>query len=67
MKMSVNPLVMDEFLNGIKYPADKDDLMQTAVDNDAPNNFLEVLSKLPDRKYGSHVEVDKELNRLGWL
>ncbi len=62
--MRANPLVMDEYLNGIKYPADKDDLMQVAVDNDAPNDFLETLSKLPARKYESHIEVDRELGKL---
>ncbi len=63
--MRVNPLVMDEYLTGIKYPADKDDLMQIAVDNDAPNDFLETLGKIPDKKYKSHVDVDKELDKIG--
>ncbi len=64
MNMRANPLVMDEFLGGVKYPADKRVLIQIAVDNDAPNDFLEALYRLPDRRYESHVEVNKELDRI---
>lgn len=41
--MDVNPIELQKYLKGIDYPAGKDDLVQTAQSNGAPDEIVDAL------------------------
>jgi len=53
----MQPTSITKCLGGMDFPAYKDDIMEYAEDNDADDELLETLEKLPDRQYGSVAEV----------
>ena len=53
-----------QYLQGVEYPASKDDLVSTAEGNDAPPGFFERLVELPIREYSDHQDVAKALAGL---
>ncbi|HEX6937959.1 MAG TPA: DUF2795 domain-containing protein [Longimicrobiales bacterium] len=58
------PNKIQHSLKGISYPADKEDLLETAERNGAPQIVMEVLRRLPDREYGGPQDVMKEAKPL---
>lgn len=60
----VSPVKIQQSLKGISYPAKKDDLVETARGNDAPDMVMKVLERLPDREYDGPQEVMKETKPL---
>ena len=50
---------IEKFLKGIDFPASKQDLIQYAEDNNAPEHVIEVLNNMPDQQYGSAADVAK--------
>lgn len=54
---SRSPASIASFLEGISFPASKDDLMDYAEDNNAPQDVLDVLDQLPDQEYTSMADV----------
>ena len=59
-----SPIEVQKYLEGIEYPASKDELIQIAQDNDAGQEIFDTLNKLPDRDYESPTEVSMEIGRL---
>lgn len=59
-----SPSKIQRNLKGISYPASKDDLIETAERNDAPEIVMRVLKRLPDREYGGPQDVMKEMKPL---
>ncbi|MDP8957931.1 MAG: DUF2795 domain-containing protein [Actinomycetota bacterium] len=57
----VSPIDVQKSLQGVDYPAGKDDLVRHAEQQGADANVLEVLRKLPDRQYEGPSGVSKEL------
>jgi len=39
------------------FPANKDDIVEYAEDNDADEELLDTLQRLPDKQYGSMADV----------
>ena len=60
----VNPIQLQKALKGVKYPAKKKDLAQAAGENQADENILAVLKKLPDEEYGRPSDVSKAIGQL---
>ena len=60
----VNPVQVQKFLGGIDYPCSKQDLVDTAKDQGADERVMNVLKKLPDRKYDAPTDVTKEIGKL---
>jgi hypothetical protein len=54
---SRSPANIASFLEGISFPASKDDLMDYAEDNNTPQEVLDVLDQLPDQEYTSMADV----------
>lgn len=52
------------YLKGIHYPADKDTLIQTARNNNAPDNVMSWFERLPDRTYDRANHVEEEFGKL---
>jgi len=46
-----------QFLEGIDFPADKKQIMDYARDNNAPQDVLNILQRLPEGKYYSMASV----------
>ena len=50
---------VQSYLKGVRYPAQKADLLKAASGNGAPGEVMQVLEKLGDRQYGGPQEVMK--------
>src|SRR5712692_7734701 len=44
-------------LQALEYPATRDEIVQTAADNDAPVEVINFLKSLPKQRYGSYEEA----------
>ena len=47
-------------LEGVEYPADREDLVQSAADNDAPVDVINFLKSLPRERYDSEELVMRD-------
>ncbi len=56
---------VQQYLQGVDYPADKEDLISTAKSNNAPQDFIQELDGLAEEgsEYNSYAEV---LEALGY-
>lgn len=52
-----NPVTIEKYLKGIDFPADKDDIIACAEDNEAPEDVLDTLELLPERAYTDAADV----------
>ncbi|HPP75375.1 MAG TPA: DUF2795 domain-containing protein [Armatimonadota bacterium] len=48
---------ISEYLDDTAFPATREEIIQMAADNDAPDDILAELSRLPDTIYDSIHEV----------
>lgn len=60
---SVNPVQIEKYLRGVDFPAGKNDVIQCAEDNEAPDEVLSALNRLGDYQYNSPVDITKEVGR----
>ncbi len=60
----VSPIQLQQFLKGLDYPSNKQDLIEQAELNDADDDILAILHELPDIEYESPIEVSEELGSL---
>lgn len=58
----VNPIKLQKALGGVDYPASKEELIKNAEGKDADKDVLSFLRGLPDRKYETPADVNKEMN-----
>ena len=58
---NVDPIQVQKALGGVDYPADKEDLVKNAEKKDADDDVLSALKDLPDKKYETPADVNKEL------
>ena len=58
----VNPIKLQKALGGVDYPASKEDLIKNAEGKDADEDVLSFLRDLPDRKYETPADVNKEMS-----
>ena len=52
------------FLGDIEYPIRKGDLVERAMRQGAPEDVRRLFDRLPDREYGSIVEVSRAIGEL---
>jgi len=52
------------YLKGIDYPANKRKVLDTARSNNAPQNVMGYLNRLPEREYKSPVVIEQEFSKL---
>jgi Protein of unknown function (DUF2795) len=53
----ISPISLQKHLKGTNYPASKNDLVQRAQSNDAPNDVLAMIRQLPSESYDSPADV----------
>ena len=61
MAMQVNPIDVQKHLKGADYPASRDELVQTAERNDAPEEIVDALHDLPEQEYDGPDDVMEAL------
>ena len=59
-----SPANITHHLKGIDFPAGRDDLVKHAQKNDADEEILEVIRKMPDQEYGSMADVMKGVGEV---
>ena len=62
----INSIQLEEFLQGVDYPARKADLIIQARKNGADDNVRSTLEQLPDQQFQTPADVSQavgELNR----
>lgn len=58
-----NPVEMQKYLGGVDYPATRDALLEKAKSKGAPDDVLEHLRNMPDRRYDGPDAVSQEFVR----
>lgn len=59
-KGGANPVAVQAYLKGMTYPARKQDILDRAAENEAPDEIIAALEKISDREYGSPAELTRE-------
>lgn len=54
-----SPSNVAKYLKGIDFPAHREDLVKHAKKNDADEEVIDELKKMPDEEYGSMADVFK--------
>lgn len=60
----MNPLKIQHYLRGVDYPVGRQELVDKAKENDAPEDVLSVLEHIVDREYITPAEVTKAAARV---
>ncbi|MBI2854363.1 MAG: DUF2795 domain-containing protein [Chloroflexi bacterium] len=61
-KVSASELAM--YLKGINFPADKQKVISAARSNNAPENVINFLNRLPSRQYSAPTEIEEEFSKI---
>jgi hypothetical protein len=60
----ISPAIVEKYLVGMHYPAEKKKLLDNAQNKDAPNDVLTLIKKLPDKTYVSPIDITKEMGKM---
>ena len=60
----VSPAIVEKYLAGIHYPAEKKILVDKAHDKNASDDVIGLLNKLPDKTYKSPIDITKEMRKI---
>lgn len=60
----MSPAIVEKYLAGIHYPADKNRLVDNAQNKDAPEDVMNLIKKLPDKTYKSPIDITKEIGKI---
>jgi hypothetical protein len=55
----VNPIQLQRYLQGVNYPANKEDLLSAAEKNDAPDDVVEEIRSLSGEEFDGPDQVMK--------
>jgi len=61
---AANPVSVESYLKGIDYPASKDDLIEKAKQNNAPEEVIQTLQQFSQGQYSSPIDVSKEVGSM---
>ncbi len=59
-----SPAAVEHYIKGAHFPADRDELIELASDNNAPDDVMDVLNNFSDQEYGSVIDVAREVGRI---
>ncbi len=60
----VSPAIVEKYLKGMHYPAEKRNLVDNAKNREAPSNVMDLINKLPDKTYNSPIDITKEIGKI---
>lgn len=52
------------YLKGISFPCGKQDIVDTARNNGAPDNVIDWLDRLPDKEYNNVTDVERGFSQI---
>jgi hypothetical protein len=55
---------VEKYLAGMHYPAGKNKLVDNAQNNDAPEDVMNLINKLPSKTYNSPIDITKEIGKI---
>lgn len=61
---NVSAAKLASYMKGIRFPCDKNEIIDKAEQNGAPDNVLEILRDLPEKQYSTAVDVEKEFGKI---
>jgi hypothetical protein len=61
----VDPERLPQYLDGVKFPAEKKEIVSHSERQAAPFEVTYALQQLPEKKFGSVTEVQEEIKRVG--
>jgi hypothetical protein len=59
--MDVNPIELQKYLKGVDYPADRDELVQAAEQNGAPQEIVDALRNAGKDSFDGPTAVQEAL------
>jgi hypothetical protein len=59
-----SPIEIGKHLKGIKFPVNKENLVEHARQNQAPREILSVLERIPDREFRNAADVSKGVGEI---
>jgi len=60
----VSPAIIEKYLAGMRYPTEKEKLVNNAQCKNAPDDVMNVINKLPDKTYTSPIDITKEIGKI---
>ena len=60
----MSPAIVEKYLAGMHYPAEKKKLLDNAQTRNAPNDVIELLNKFPNKTYTSPIDITKEIGKI---
>ena len=60
----VSPAIVEKYMAGIHFPAEKMNLVGIATESGAPEDVMNMLNKLPDKTYKSPIDITKEMGKI---
>lgn len=64
MNPNANPAAIQEYLGGLDFPATKQELIDQARNQDAPQDVMSVLEQVDDGEYESPTDVSRALEHI---
>ena len=61
--MAVSAADVEHAIKGIDFPASRDDLVQQANNNNANNDVVQAIEKLPKQRFKSPIEVGQAFGK----
>ncbi len=55
---------LEKYLKGVDYPASKDDLLQKARSNGAPDEVIDMIDSLTETRFNSPIDVSKAFGEV---
>ncbi len=56
---------MKKILSDVEYPASKSEIVDMAKSENATQEEMDMLNKLPDRQYNDMMDVTGEMDKMG--
>ena len=60
----MSPAIVEKYLAGTHFPAEKNKLVNNARNKDAPTDVIDLICKLPDKTYISPIDITKEIGKI---
>ncbi|KKS25208.1 MAG: hypothetical protein UW43_C0012G0015 [Candidatus Yanofskybacteria bacterium GW2011_GWA1_44_21] len=60
---NINPGQVQQYLQGLNFPAEKDEIISNATEKGAGEDILGALRRLPDKSYDNTAEVNEEIGK----
>ena len=59
----VSASAIEKYLKGVDFPSNKDELIEHAKNNSAPDYVLQAISNFSDKEYVSVTDISKEIKK----